>query len=52
MGEMFKQDCMFEEDRIKTFLFDSTNMNECNAALGDLTFDIIIDDGYMKLRLN
>jgi hypothetical protein len=44
-GGDVQQDCMFEEERIKTFLFDSTNINQCNKALGDLTFDIIIDDG-------
>lgn len=44
-GGDVQKDCMFEEDRIKTFLFDSMNIDECNAALNDLTFDIIIDDG-------
>ncbi len=44
-GGDVQEDCMFEEDRIKTFLFDSTNGIECDSKLGDLTFDIIIDDG-------
>lgn len=44
-GGDIQMDCMFNEDRIKTFLFDSTNLDECNDALGDLKFDIIIDDG-------
>jgi hypothetical protein len=44
-GGDVQKDCMFEEDRIKTFLFDSTNIDECNNVLQDLTFDIIIDDG-------
>lgn len=44
-GGDVQNDCMFEEERIKTFLFDSTNVDECNTALNDLTFDIIIDDG-------
>ena len=44
-GGDVQQDCMFEEDRIKTFLFDSTNSEEADNALGDLAFDIIIDDG-------
>jgi len=44
-GGDIQKDCMFEEERIKTFLFDSTNINECDDALKDLTFDIIIDDG-------
>jgi hypothetical protein len=44
-GGDVQKDCMFEEERIKTFLFDSTKLEECDAALGDLQFDIIIDDG-------
>lgn len=44
-GGDVQQDCMFEEDRIKTFLFDSTKSDECDESLGDLKFDIIIDDG-------
>jgi len=44
-GGDVQKDCMFEEERIKTFLFDSTNFEACNNALNDLTFDIIIDDG-------
>ena len=44
-GGDVQKDCMFEDDRIKTFLFDSTNINECNNSLKDLKFDIIIDDG-------
>jgi hypothetical protein len=44
-GGDVQKDCMFEEERIKTFLFDSTDTDGCNNALGDLLFDIIIDDG-------
>jgi hypothetical protein len=44
-GGDIQDDCMFEEPRIKTFKFDSTNLSQCNAALMDMTFDIIIDDG-------
>lgn len=44
-GGDVQKDCMFEEDRIKTFLFDSTNSDECDSILGDMKFDIIIDDG-------
>jgi len=48
-GEIYggdvQPDCMFEEDRINTFLFDSTDSEACEAALGNLRFDIIIDDG-------
>lgn len=39
------KDCMFEEDRIKTFLFDSSHKDYCDFYLKDLKFDIIIDDG-------
>jgi hypothetical protein len=44
-GADIQSDCMFEEERIKTFLVDSTNEYQCDSALGDLKFDIIIDDG-------
>ncbi len=49
-GGDVQPDCMFEEERIKTLLFDSTNANQCNSALGDLTFDIIIDDGLHEAQ--
>jgi len=49
-GGDIQEDCMFEEDRIKTFLFNSMDINECNAALNDLTFDIIIDDGLHEAQ--
>ena len=39
-------DTQFEEDRIKTFLFDSTKKFECDTTLEDMVFDIIIDDGW------
>lgn len=38
-------DCKFEEDRIKTFIFDSTDKDKCNQNLDLTTFDVIIDDG-------
>ena len=44
-GGDIQQDTQFEEERIKTFLFNSTNLEECNKYLEDLQFDIIIDDG-------
>ena len=44
-GGDVQPDCMFEEDRIKTFLFDSSTKDYCDAILGDIKFDIIIDDG-------
>jgi hypothetical protein len=36
---------MFKEERIKTFLFDSSESEYTDYYLNDLTFDIIIDDG-------
>ena len=39
------EDCKFEEERIKTFIFSSTDLQEVNNNLRDLTFDIIVDDG-------
>lgn len=40
------EDCMFEEERIKTYLFDSSNFSSCIHHLPiDITYDIIIDDG-------
>lgn len=44
-GGDVQEDTQFEEDRIKTFLFNSTNKTECDNMLGDIQFDIIIDDG-------
>mgnify|MGYP003649735530 CR=1 FL=1 len=49
-GGDVQEDCMFEEERIKTFLFNSTKLEECNIALGDLQFDIIIDDGLHEVN--
>jgi hypothetical protein len=39
------KDCMFSEDRIKTFLFDSSEKEYSDYYLDGLEFDIIIDDG-------
>lgn len=39
------KDCMFTENRIETFLFDSSNSDSTEYYLKDLKFDIIIDDG-------
>jgi len=44
-GVDIAEDCKFEEDRIKTFLFSSLENDKCEEFLGVLTFDIIIDDG-------
>jgi hypothetical protein len=39
------EDCMIEEERIKTFLMSSLDSSSCTANLKDLEFDVIIDDG-------
>jgi hypothetical protein len=39
------KDCLFEEDRIKTFIADSQDTELCNTIFGNKTYDIIIDDG-------
>ena len=44
-GVDIAKDCMFSEDRIKTFLFDSSTKDYCDYYLNNLEFDIIIDDG-------
>jgi hypothetical protein len=44
-GGDVQEDCMFEEERIRTLQFDSTDRAQCDAALGGLSFDIIVDDG-------
>lgn len=44
-GGDVQEDTQFEEERIKTFLFDSRDLKECNKCLNDLKFKIIIDDG-------
>jgi hypothetical protein len=38
-------DCMISEDRIETYLLDSTNKHLCDYTLEDKKFDIILDDG-------
>ena len=44
-GGDIQEDTQFTDERIKTYLFNSQSGIECNKALKDLTFDIIIDDG-------
>ena len=39
------EDCMISEERIKTYLGSSLDGDKVNEMLGDLTFDILIDDG-------
>lgn len=38
-------DCMFEDERITTFQFDSSDSEKCDVQLRNLKFNIIIDDG-------
>ena len=44
-GVDIAEDCMFTEERIETFLFDSSDATCVEQHFKDLTFDIIIDDG-------
>lgn len=44
-GIDIQEDCMFEEERIKTYLVDSRDVIISDEVLGNSTFDIIIDDG-------
>ena len=44
-GVDIAEDCLLEEDRIKTFIFSSTNHTKCLENLGNYKYDIIIDDG-------
>lgn len=44
-GGDIADDCMFSEERITTLKFDSTSSEECDRALGGLTFNVIVDDG-------
>jgi len=38
-------DCKFDEERLKTFIFDSTDWKKCYENLKGFEYDIIIDDG-------
>lgn len=48
-GEIFgvdiQPDCLIEEDRLKTFIFDSRESKEVDNYFEDESLDIIIDDG-------
>jgi hypothetical protein len=44
-GVDIAKDCMFKEDRIETFLFDSSEKEYVEYYLDSLEFDVIIDDG-------
>jgi len=45
-GMDLQEDTQFSEDRIETFLCDSTDKNMVDNVLGNMMFDIIIDDGW------
>jgi len=47
-GVDIQKDTQFSEDRITTFLADSTNQSEVNNLMSNLNieFDIIVDDGW------
>jgi hypothetical protein len=45
VGADIQPDTQFSEDRITTVLADSSKMDQLDAALGDQTFDVVIDDG-------
>ena len=44
-GIDIQPDCLINDDRIRTYLFNSTVKSLCDAFLFDKTFDFIIDDG-------
>lgn len=52
VGGDIQPDCVFKDTRISVRLFDSTDRRACDAALGDDTFDLIIDDGLHTLAAN
>ncbi len=43
-GVDIQPDCLIDEDRIKTFLFDSTNKLKADEFFEDGSLDIVIDD--------
>lgn len=45
VGVDIQPDTQFTEDRITTVLADSSSKEQLDNALGDRTFDVIIDDG-------
>lgn len=47
-GVDIAEDCRLTEDRITTYICDSTDKNACDKQLSTAMFDIIIDDGSHK----
>lgn len=45
VGVDIQPDTQFTEERITTYLADSSSKEQLDSALGDRTFDVIIDDG-------
>lgn len=45
VGIDVQPDTQFQEDRIQTFLADSSNKQQLDDVLGERMFDVIIDDG-------
>jgi SAM-dependent methyltransferase len=45
VGIDIQPDTQFSEDRIQTYIADSSNREQLDNVLGDQMFDIIIDDG-------
>lgn len=39
------EDCLFQEERLRTFVCDSTESQQINLIFGKEEFDLIIDDG-------
>jgi GR25 family glycosyltransferase involved in LPS biosynthesis len=44
-GVDIQKDCEINEERIQTFIFNSTNKISCDSLINDNFFDMIIDDG-------
>ena len=44
-GVDIEEDCIIDEERIKTFIFRSMDLHNCKKHLFDFKYDIIIDDG-------
>jgi trans-aconitate methyltransferase len=45
VGVDIQEDTQFVEERIQTFLADSSSKEQLDSVLGTRTFDVIIDDG-------
>jgi hypothetical protein len=52
VGGDVQPDCAIRDERIEVRLFDSTDRGACDAALGQQTFDVMIDDGLHTFAAN